>query len=281
MLPPPVDGLILEHILSWLISDVTSAARMASVCSSWRRAVMDYLRYEGARTGYGVLDFEFPPEKVDDSLERIMWTYGRYMGVIATLRENYDEYEEETLRDGGTGLKGFLESAALKKLNELLDKAGGKLREILESGAACNLRTLESSFLHLGSPLWANPSKLVRLDLSDNDNLHDKDVSLCCGNLPCLTELLVACTFVTGVGWLDDSSKRKCWRVLHVDQTEVLLPLITDTCNWAARSLVELGLNYYYDEADAEEIEQFRKAIKRCIELRELHFHILAEADFM
>ncbi|KAF4748057.1 hypothetical protein FOZ63_023616, partial [Perkinsus olseni] len=169
--------------------------------------------------------------------------------------ENYDEYEEETLRDGGTGLKGFLESAALKKLNELLDKAGGKLREILESGAACNLRTLESSFLHLGSPLWANPSKLVRLDLSDNDNLHDKDVSLCCGNLPCLTELLVACTFVTGVGWLDDSSKRKCWRVLHVDQTEVLLPLITDTCNWAARSLVELGLNYYYDEADAEEIE--------------------------
>ncbi|KAF4717737.1 hypothetical protein FOZ63_012027, partial [Perkinsus olseni] len=74
MLPPPVDGLILEHILSWLMSDVTSAVRMASVCSGWRRAVMDYLRYEGTRTGYGVLDFEFPPEEVDDSLERIMWT---------------------------------------------------------------------------------------------------------------------------------------------------------------------------------------------------------------
>ncbi|KAF4691042.1 hypothetical protein FOZ60_016274 [Perkinsus olseni] len=235
----------------------------------------------GARTGYGVLELKVRPEKVDDSLDRIMGTYGRYMGEIATVWEYFVDYEEESLGDGDTDPREFLDSAAHAKLNELLDKAGGKLREILESGAACNLRTLAPLPLHLGPPLWANPSKLVRLDLSNNDNLHDKDVSLCCGNLPCLIELLVSCTFVAGVGWLDDRAKRKRWRVLHLDETEVLLPLITDTCNWAAESLVELGLNQYYDEADAVEVEQFRKAIKRCTKLRGLFFYILAEADFM
>ncbi|KAF4656949.1 hypothetical protein FOZ61_006566 [Perkinsus olseni] len=246
MSPPPIDGLVLEHILPWLMSDVTSAVRMASVCSSWRRAVMDYLRYEGTRTGYGVLNLTLRPGMVRGAPEAIRETYGRYIGeIVCPMRGE-----------------------------------SGELQKLLEDGDTPNLRTLASRSLHLSARHLHSLSKLLRLDLSFHDDLHDEDLSLCCGCLPHLTELLVQWTRVEGKGWLDDETKRRPWRVLRLDQTNVPLHLVVAVCICAGGSLVGLGFTELHDRSIVE-VGKLGYAIATCTHLEELYFSCLVERDLV
>ncbi|KAF4686562.1 hypothetical protein FOZ60_005069 [Perkinsus olseni] len=249
MLPTslPIDGLILEHLLPWLISDVTSAVRMASVCSSWRRSVLDYLLHEGARTGYGILKITMPRQKHAEGLNAMMKTYGRYTGELnAPMEDDVDE-----------------------------------LQEVLENGAAPNLRTLATRSLRLNRRLWDCLPKLVRLDLSYHPGIKDDDLSLCCGSLPNLTELLVVWLCVTGRGWLDGGARRKPWRVLRLERTKVPLARLKVVCDQAHEPLVELGLSVHFEKnTRSTDIEQLRKSIERCSILRVLHLSSTATSDY-
>ncbi|KAF4675581.1 hypothetical protein FOZ63_007621 [Perkinsus olseni] len=251
---PRIDGLVLEHILSWLISDVTSAVRMASVCSSWRRAVMDHLHYEGARIGYGVLKIT-----VTSGMVAIMKAYGRYIGEIVSSR--WGPTQEEW-RD---------------------------LRAILEKGTAPNLRALTSPCLDPSGQLWASLPRLVRLGLSDYHS-KDEDLSLCCEKLPHLTELLVQSPEIKGEGWLDNEEMKRPWRVLRLERTRVPFKLVAAVCTWARVSLVELGFSEDYAHrfgwgigisrtSRGEVIENLHRAINSCSNLRELHLSELRSRD--
>ncbi|KAF4709256.1 hypothetical protein FOZ63_000084, partial [Perkinsus olseni] len=138
-----------------------------------------------------------------------------------------------------------------------------ELQRLLEDDGFPNLRTLSS---------------LLQLDLSFHDDLDDEDLSLCCGCLPHLTELLVQWTRVEGKGWLDDETKGRPWRILRLDQTNVPLHLVAAVCMWAGGSLVGLGFAELHNRSLVE-VGKLGEAIARCSHLEELHFSSLVEQN--